>query len=380
MKNNILKIFLIINCVCNLFSLSAGNKKNCETMDIRKMIQPVPFTAIYSEDSSFVWCGTMLLGQDRLYHLFYSRWPVKYGFNAWVTNSEIAHAVSKSPTGPFKFNNVILPARGKQYWDGLCTHNPTVHFFKGKYYLYYVGNTGDGIIPYLQNQAGNNLNRQDIDSIEKKRNGLNWIHRNNQRIGVAVADNPEGPWKRSDTPLLDVSEDSTVHDALMVSNPSVTEMCDGKYLMVYKAVAKKNILPFGGPIVHLTAISGSPEGPFVKQNKPIFTSEGTSFAAEDPCIWYQDGSYYAIVKDMQGVFTHQGKSLALFCSKDGFDWKLARHSLVSNLEVLFEDGSIRKFQSLERPQLYFEKGKPVIILLAGQIDKEHTFNIQIPLK
>jgi hypothetical protein len=164
----------------------------------------------------------------------------------------------------------------------MYTHNPTVHFFNGKYYLYYAGNFGDGKITSPQ---------------------LNWTHRNNQRIGVAIADDPNGPWTRFDKPLIDISADTTAHDAQMVANPSVTQMPDGRFLMVYKAVARKKPQPFGGPVVHLTAIADRPEGPFVKQNKPVFTAENVDFPAEDPYVWYQDNCYYAIVKDMNGAFT-----------------------------------------------------------------------------
>ena len=56
---------------------------------------------------------------------------------------------------------------------------------------------------------------------------INYLHRNHQRIGVAVADSPNGPWKRFDKPVLDITHgDSLAHDALMTSNPSVCQMVD----------------------------------------------------------------------------------------------------------------------------------------------------------
>ena len=73
-------------------------------------------------------------------HLFYSRWPRSKGFEAWVTHSEIAHAIAEKPSGPYEHVDVALPARGGDVWDGYCTHNPTVHTFNGNYYLYYMGN------------------------------------------------------------------------------------------------------------------------------------------------------------------------------------------------------------------------------------------------
>ncbi len=74
---------------------------------------------------------------------------------------------------------------------------------------------------------------------------INWLHRNNQRIGVAVANDPNGPWKRFDKPVLDITyNDDTAPDALMTSNPSVCQMKDGKILMVYKAVGKNHRTKF----------------------------------------------------------------------------------------------------------------------------------------
>jgi len=279
--------------------------------------------------------------------------------NAWVTNSEIAHAVSNSPFGPFEFKDIALVPRGNKYWDGLVTHNPTVHKFDGKYYLYYMGTTGSN-------------NDREF-----------WDFRNNQRIGVAVAENPNGPWKRFDKPLIDVSDNPDSHDAVMVSNPSVTCMRDGKYLMIYKAAAHRGESPAYGPVVHLAAISNFPYGPFIKLNQPLFTAgEECEFPAEDPFIWFdkKKDTYYAIVKDMKGAFTDHGTSLVLFISKDGFDWKLAIHPLVSEIKINWEDGTEQLLEKLERPQIYFENGVPIAMLCAARIKNDHSFNVQIPLK
>jgi beta-xylosidase len=354
---------MLINVAAN----AKPKKKDTGDLNFNALLQPIPLTAKLESDSMYIWCASCVKGNDGLYHVYYSRWNRKYGFHAWVTHSEVAHATSLSPYGPFRFRDVALPARGAQFWDGLCTHNPTIHRFNGKYYLYYMGNTGDGKVTMGK---------------------LNFVHRNNQRIGVAVADKPEGPWKRSDKPLIDISEDVDASDALMTSNPSVTRTINGNYLMVYKAVGKKDPMPFGGPVVHLTATADKPEGPFKKQLTPIFTAKNkigkTNFPAEDPYVWLQDGCYYAIVKDMHGAFTNAGQSLVLFCSKNGFDWILAKHPLVTTLNIKWENGKSQKVRNLERPQLYFENGKPIALFVAidtlSQISKINTFNVQIPLK
>ncbi|MBL8216142.1 MAG: glycoside hydrolase family protein, partial [Bryobacterales bacterium] len=331
-------------------------------LDLGTQLQPLPASARFSDPDHYIWCGSLIRGDDRKYHLFYSRWPRKLGHNAWVTHSEIAHAVADSPTGPFRHVAVTLPPRGKQHWDGLTTHNPTVLRAGGRYYLYYMGNTGDG----------------------QPMRTLNWTHRNNQRIGVAVAESPEGPWQRFDSPVLDVSTDPDAPDSLMTSNPSVARRPDGGFLMVYKAVGRKRPMPFGGPVVHLTATADSPTGPFRKQLKPIFLAPKIDFPAEDPFIWHDPSAsrYYAVVKDNAGHFTGAGKSLALWESKDGLAWGLSAHPLVSKIEVTWADGRTQKLNSLERPQLLFAPdGRPAVLLAAVDetADRPHSYNLQIPL-
>ncbi len=359
-ENSLSKMFTVIIILFIVASCSSNKHQvqPCE-LNLQSIMQKVPESAKFINDSFFIWGGSLVKSRhDEKYHLFYSRWPRKLGMNAWVTHSEIAHAISDSPFGPFEFKSIALPARGEKYWDGLVTHNPTIHFFDGKYYLYYMGNTGDG---------------------RANKDGLNWTHRNNQRIGIAIAENPNGPWERFSKPLIDVSPDTLAHDALMVSNPSVTKMADGKYLMVYKAVAKKGKMPFGGPVVHLTAIADNPEGPFIKQLKPVFTAQNLDFPAEDPFVWYDDKCYYAIVKDMNGAFTGAGRSLALFRSEDGLNWEKTRHPLVSKLEIAWENETKQKVIALERPQLFFENGEMIALLCAVNENITHSFNVQIPL-
>ncbi|WP_252736915.1 glycoside hydrolase family protein [Zobellia galactanivorans] len=322
--------------------------------------------SIFRNDSLSIWGGSMVKGEDGLYHMFYSQWPKNIGWE-WVNYSVIAHAVSESPFGPFRHKDVTLPDRGAEFWDGSTTHNPTVHKFNGKYYLYYMGNTGDKKI---------------VSTPGKPK--INWVHRNNQRIGVAVADSPNGPWKRFDKPVLDISPNDDALDALMTSNPSVCQMPDGKILMVYKAVGKKDPLPGGGPVVHMVAIADSPTGPFKKYPNPVFTFEGERFPAEDPYIWYQDGKFRAIVKRIKNDGKTREFSLVHYDSEDGIQWEKAKYFEISKRIVEWENGRTQQFEHLERPQVYMENGEPIALLCAADtLDAKgirESFNIQIPLK
>ncbi|MFN3192355.1 MAG: glycoside hydrolase family protein [Aureliella sp.] len=330
-------------------------------LDFQAMLQPVPESGVFRSEQHDIWGGSPIKGEEGKYHLYYSRWPHRLGHSAWVTHSEIAHAVSDSPFGPWKHHDVALPKRGAEYWDGSCTHNPTVLKVAGKYYLYYMGNRGDGIV-------------------EKP---LNWGHRNQQRIGVAVADNPYGPWERLDRPIVDVSSDPEAVDALCVSNPAVTVRPGGGILMIYKTVAKQLPLPSGGPVGLGIATSESPAGPFQKLDLRPFQVEGERFAAEDPYIWYGGDRYWAIVKDRNGHFTGiRGFSLALFDSQDGFQWQPAKNLLVTAPGFQWEDGRAEDLVIMERPQLLFEDGQPVALCCAAakERNKANGFNVQIPLQ
>jgi hypothetical protein len=357
-----MKVYLLITALIlsSAFVGNAQKSNHFEIEDFSKLLQPVPKQAVLKKDGYYVWGGSVVKDKKGKYHMYYSRWKKEYGFDAWVTHSEIAHAVADEASGPFKFKDIALPARDKKYWDGLTTHNPTIHYFNGVYYLYYMGTTGDGKV---------------------SKRGLNFTHRNNQRIGVAWSKSPNGPWKRMDTPVLDVSKNKTDDDALMVSNPSITQMADGKILMIYKAVGLENKLPFGGPVTHQAAIAESPKGPFKKIKKRIFYKEGVHFPAEDPYIWYQKnaGKYYAIVKDMKGFFTQKGTSLAFFESNDGLSWEPSKNCLVSILEIPWKHKETQKVGRLERPQVLLENGVPSVLYCAV-VDGGNTYNVHIPLK
>lgn len=324
-------------------------------MDFTKRMKPSCKKSIFKEEGYLVWCGSVVKSLiDRKYYLYYSRWKEEMGHDAWVIASEVAYAVSEHALGPFKPVGVALKGSGGGKWDADCIHNPTVHCFEGKYYLYYMGNYGDGTY---------------------------WNHRNHQRVGIAIADDPRGPWQRFDTPLIDVSEQG--FDCLVTSNPTVAKGKDGLYYLVYKAVGKGK-LPKGGDVVCGVAIAEHPEGPFIKQPYPIMTNPEAGWSVEDPFIWYEEGRFYALVKDFQGYFTkREEKTIALFTSYNGVDWHCDKeHPFAFGREIRWEDGTIEKVDRRERPQLLIENGVPTVLYTAVAQDKASTisYNLATALK
>jgi hypothetical protein len=337
-------------------------------LNLGERVRPLPGANRFGLKDCFVWCGAPVKGADGKYHLFYSRWPVKVGFApGWAIHSEIAYAVSDGPAGPFRHVNVALPRRGvnpatgRKYWDADVTHNANAFFHRGKYYLYYMGNHGDGkSYP---------------------------MHRNHQRIGVAWAENPGGPWTRLDEPIVSISADRKAFDSLCVTNPAACVRPDGGVLLVYKAVEIQEGKEMGGKVRYGVAMADHPEGRYEKRAGRIFEAEKPGahwMVAEDPFIFHSrkyGDRYYAVTRDVVGTFTGAEGGICLFESVDGLDWRPAKHPAVLGGRFRLEGGGLSDFK-IERPALLIEEGEPTYLfgatdgyLKGGKISS----NVQIPL-
>ncbi len=294
--------------------------------------KPAKASSIFGMEGYCVWDPSLVTDATGAHHLFFSRWPVAKGFEAWVTHSEVCRASAETPLGPFRFEEVVLPPR-PGHWDGDVTHNPSVRRFGDRYYLYYNGNRG---------------------------NGEWWDHRNHQRIGLAVADCPQGPWERFDAPLLDVTPGAW--DAKVTTNPSCTATPDGRFLLVYKGVGDRNPGPQYGPVLHGVAFADSPTGPFVKHPTPLFAAAGADFPGEDPFVWHQDGRYRVLLKDQGTFYSPSERAIVQFESPDGLDWRLSAPAVVQERQVLHEDGRREAIHRLERPFLYGPDGAAEVFL------------------
>ncbi len=331
-------------------------------MNFKERIQVVPKANLFTEEGYYVWCGTMFKFNGA-YYMVYSRWERSCGFQGWVTDCKVCLAKSDTLEGQFHHVKVLFDYEGNCPGERKVMHNPSALVHNGRVYLYFMMTYGMGDV---------------------------WENRNRQRIGVAWTDDPEGEWTKMPNPVIDITPGGI--DSLMVSNPTATVMPDGKILMVYKAVGDKDELPKGGPVILGAAIGDTPLGPFRKSGKPQFVNPESSWSVEDPFIWYEDGWFYALVKDYTGYFTkvktHWSGSTALFRSANGLDWEPdPEHPLAYTNELMFDDGPA-KLRSLERPQLYIEDGKTKALLCAcvffedestGYTDSAITYNVKIPL-
>ena len=125
-------------------------------------------------------------------------------------------------------------------------------------------------------------------------------------------------------------------------------------------------------------------GPLEKSPKPIFeTQQGEKewMVAEDPFVWFQQGTYRAIVRDVVGKFTGDAGGWALMESQNGKDWQPAKYAKVIG-SVFYWEGGVAGASKLERPCLLLENGIPTFLYGATRADKDQrmSFNVAVPLK
>lgn len=160
-----------------------------------------------------------------LYYVWYSKGPVRTGYDAtvWGASSpdgvnwtEIGEAVSKGEAGA---------------WDEASVFTPNILVAEGQYWLFYTG-------------------------ISK-----NPKVKPDSKIGIAVSDSPSGPWKKLDTnPVLKNGNNKSDFDSHLVDDACLI-VRDGKYWLYYKGrqLGKKvNQTQMG------LAIADHPGGPYLR--------------------------------------------------------------------------------------------------------------------
>lgn len=331
---------------------------------------PAPVGGGFEMEDYWVWGSSVIKGEDGKYHMFASRWAKEIGFGKWVSNSEIVRAVSDTAVGPYEFQDVVLPPRGRAFFDGLVTHNPRIIRYKGYYLLYYFGTTYDFAIP-----------ETDEPIWADNRAELAWM---NKRIGMAYSKSVRGPWKRMDRPVLEPRKGKW--DASITSNPSpVVNELTGEILLLYKS-STHGLTP---PLLLGSCKASSMEGPYERiTDSPIFnfdTSETNENDVEDPFVWWVDDHYELIMKDRYGHICGERGGGIHALSKDGVSWELAPKPLAYSKHILWDNGEVVYHNHFERPSLLIEDGKPTHLFAATGLGPkewafEKTWNMVIPLK
>ena len=328
-----------------------------------KNLLPAPVNGGFGMPGYWVWCGSVVKGEDGRYHMFASRWPRTQKFTpGWLFYSEVVRASSDNYSGPFKFEEVVLPVRDKNFFDGKSTHNPVIRKCGDKYLLYYMGCTYD-FVP----------NEEDV--AWGKRYYETW---NNKRIGLAVADSVFGPWKRPDSPLFEPRKDNW--DFNGNTNPAPCVLEDGTVYMFYKSMTQDRHLNIG------LATADNFEGPYRRRDDQLRIGVQAGAAeVEDPFLWHQDGMFHILAKDLTGKICGEKYAGIYAFSKDCIKWEVPDQPKAYSRTVRWADGSVTEQGALERPQLLFENGMPVCMYAAtsqgetGYWNAKESWNMAIPI-
>ncbi len=327
---------------------------------------PAPLNGGFSMENYHIWGSSVIQGEDGRFHMFASQVPAFLPLpRHWCTHSLVVRAVSDTPEGPYKYQEVVLPRRERHFFDGMMTHNPRILKYKDTYYLYYLGTTYPFPLPE--------------EPITREMYTQAW---SNKRIGLATSPSVFGPWKRLDKPLLEPRPGKW--DSLITTNPSPAVRKDGSTIMAYKsAVAHKPPLLLG------VAGADHPGGPFKRlSDEPIFQFhlEGNDkHDVEDPFIWWNGNHYELIMKERAGHLTGEPGAGIHCTSADGIRWTITDPPMAYSRHVLWENGKRELMANFERPFLLFIDGKPTHLFAAtGRGPKYWSFdkswNMVIPLK
>ena len=324
---------------------------------------PAPCNGGFAMNGYWVWCGSVIKGEDDRYHMFAARWPKSLPFTpGWLFHSEVVRASSDTYAGPFKFEEVVLPRRGKRYFDGIATHNPVIRKCGNRYLLYYMGCSYD-FIP------------DENDGHEGERYWEAWY---NKRVGLAVSDSVFGPWLRLEKPLFEPRKDKW--DFYGNTNPAPCVMDDGKIYMLYKSMTRDRHLNIG------LAEADYFNKPYRRREQQLqlgHSSENVDI--EDPFLWYQGDLFHMLAKDIRGNICGEEHAGIYASSRDCVSWDLSCHKKAYSRTVKWDDGRTTIQGTLERPQLLIENGQPVCMYAAtsngslGFWNAENSWNIAIPI-
>ncbi|MHC4123736.1 MAG: glycoside hydrolase family protein [Planctomycetota bacterium] len=256
--------------------------------DISDFCRRLVFVGIaLADDNYHFWAASPIWGPDGKVHLFASRWPVDKSkknndFSGLGNKCELAHYIADRPEGPFVFSDVALKGTGGTNWDALLAHNPDIKKVGSQYVLTYVstrGGTGlqigmavskslhgpwkrigrDGLVfGFTDGLTENNWDSQAVSLpnpylVQFPNGKFHLYYRarlaHPQRplefnIGLAIADNLQGPYIRHPQRLINNSHLAPREDPCVF-------MENGKYYLLYHHTGRgEHPIANGANLIH----------------------------------------------------------------------------------------------------------------------------------
>ena len=289
----------------------------------------LPKESGFKMEGYWVWGGSMIK-VGNIYHLFASRWKKTGPFpEGYRQNSEIVRATSRTPLGPFKFEEVVIGERDSSFWDSNMAHNPTIHKIGDEYVLFYIGS--------------------DFTTTDDNPKSLL------RRVGYASSKKIEGPWKRTDQPLINTES----------NNPAI--LVDGNQVrLLYRDAGLKIFI----------VTSKNYKGPYKIANENVWPE----CKLEDFYMFKADHQYHIVCEDnVGGVSGHERWGVHLFSTDGITNWLKYDPVVVYDHDLIYEDNTVMHLVRRERPQLLITDGK-ITHLINGVYDGQNSWCQPVELK
>ena len=280
------------------------------------------------------WGGEAVRGDDGKWHVFAAGFAGNRTLSSWLTYSRVIHGVGDEPYGPYRFSDVSLGARPAS-WDGLTQHNPAaLRAPDGTYLLWYMGS----------NQSSSADAGAGVDcAVDPTAQSVCM-----QRVGLATASSPYGPWARREHPILEPGPPGAWDD-LFTTNPTPHVFKNGSVLLLYKARSLEDQSQMRTGV----AFAKSWRGPYKKRGAGPVSVPGD---CEDAGLYYSES---------MGVFRmvlHCGCSYQSLWSVDGIDWERTA-APQPWCHVSYVDGGNETLLRRERPKWVVDAtGRPTHLL------------------
>lgn len=304
-------------------------------LEARPAIESSQTGHVVADPSWYTWCPSVYRDPAGVYHMFHARWPKKMGFGSWITHSEIIHATSDRPEGPYAPIDCAIPPSGEDRGGWFTALNSKIHEFDGTFFLYFVQTRGTDI---------SDEQRVEIAKVGHQHPKWKTELRPNQRTFVAKSPSLSGPWKISSEPIIEPAKTIST----LTVNPAVCRGPDGTYFMIIKGDKPNEplfILKGDKPSEtrsirnQALATAPSPEGPWTIMDKPVIDYLDT----EDMSMWYDTAR-----KRFYAVF-HAHSFIGMVTSADGYTWEKAANWHLTDNVIRFVDGTTWKPDNMERP-------------------------------
>ncbi len=267
------------------------------------------------------WDGQILKGADGQYRMFASRWDQALGHKAWG-RSQAVGAISKALFGPYRDTGLLWP-------DSLggLGHNVTALRLHDGRYAVVVSETRPG--------------------------------------DVFVSGSLDGPWKPLGTLGVDQSRFQLVKtpgDVAVRDDPAARPAKPSNFSVIPRPDGAYQIVPRSGQI--LISKSGI-LGPYTVMGDSVYRGliglpQHDLRAYEDPVVWFSGGWYHIVVNHWRERRAYH------LISRDGIgDWRV--QGLAYDPEMPFvrhADGTVNRWNKLERPGVVIENGHVVALSFA----------------